>query len=507
MGPRPGATGAREATGVMSVQPSRLPEEQSHPLKQPFAWLPWLLLFAWWAGLRVVFFTGIIGSDDFFHLRYAIQWDAPPVNHWEARLAFNALLRAAIRLLGYHEWVCALPSLAGSLLLVTAAIRGAYLGGGCRSALLAGWIAASMPLDVILSTVPSASPLSSGIAGWFFVELLGRRWILAALIGGLATLIHPVNVHFVLMAAVMRAVFERQIRPLTAAALAVCVYFLLDFGINTLSWGDPFHSLRILSQWHDPDPYYKTGSAEWFLYPFRSLVFSKEFGIAALLACCAPLLRPAGRKWTLLCAATVAAFWLWIGFGSVKPTEYEPFWRLARFQYPLIVPISMALADVLPGLRARITFSAGILSVLHILLLAGSGSWGESVEISRRFLDEVRRRPDRVFLTDLRTEREMIGLNGFQPIGNLRSWPQVCRSAEAQGDWLLAENPLNLANYGDSFRPRPVWTPTGRPLMVLKAVPRRAFAWAPRSWVSRYPVLLRRPEARLLPVRVSGCQD
>lgn len=469
------------------------PMDERSSRKSAGAWLPWLLLFLWWAALRAVFFTGFVGSDDFFHLRYAIQWDAPPASHWEARLAFNAILRILIRVLGYHEWACALPSLAGSLLLVTAAIRGAYLAGGRRTAILAGWIAASMPLDVILSTVPIASPLSSGIAGWFFVELLGGRWILAALIGG--------------MAAVVGALVEKQIRPLAAAALAVCAYSLLDSGINALSWGDPFYSLRILSRWHDPDPSYRTWTAPWFLYPFRSFVFSKEFGLTAVLACCAPFLRPAGRKWTFMCAATVTAFWLWVGFGSVKPTEYEPFWRLTRFQYPLIVPISMALAEALPGLRAGSTIPAGILSALHVLLLAGSGSWGESVEISRRFLAEVRSRPDRVFLTDLRTEREMIGLNGFQPIGNLRSWPQVCESAEAQGDWLLAENPLNLANYGGNFRPRPVWTPTGRPLLVLEAVPRRVFFWTPRSWVSRYPVLLRRPEARLLPVRVSGCRD
>lgn len=491
----------------MGTQPNQLAVERDDPMKRAKAWLPWLLLLVWWAGLRAVFFTGFVGSDDFFHLRYALQWDAPPVNHWEARLAFNAILRALIQALGYQEWVCAAPSLAGSLLLVTAAVRGAYLAGGRQCAFLAGWIAASMPIDVILATVSSASPLSSGIAGWFFVVLLEGRWILAALLGGFAVVIHPVNAHFVLMAAVVGAAFERQVRPLAAAALAICAYFLLDFGINTLFWGDPFQSLRILAQWRDPDPYYRTWTAGWFLYPFRSFVFSKDFGVAALLACCAPFLRPTGRRWTLLCAATVAAFWLWVGFGSVKPTEYEPFWRLTRFQYPLIVPISMALAAVLPGLWTGGAVPAGILGALHVLLLAGSGSWGESVEISRRFLEEVRSRPDRAFLTDLRTEREMVGLNGFRPISNLRSWPQVCRSAEAQGDWLLAENPLNLADYGDGFRPRPVWTPTGRPVLVLEAVPRRAFAWAPRSWLSRYPVLIRRPEARLLPVRVTGCVD
>lgn len=491
----------------MRIQANFFPDEQSNLLKQPVAWLPWLLLFVWWAGLRLIFFTGFVGSDDFFHLRYAVQWDAPPVNHWEARLVFNALLRAVILLLGYHEWVCVLPSLAGSVLLVTAAIRGAYLAGGRRSAFLAGWIAASIPQDVILSSVPTASPLSSGVAGWFFVELLGGRWILAALIGGVAAVVHPVTIHFVLIASMVKAVLERRIRPLGAAALAVCVQLLLEFGINALSWADPFLPLRILSGQYAPDPSYSAWSAAWFVYPFRSFVFSKDFGVAALLACCVPFLRPTGRKWTFLCAATVAAFWLWVGFGTVKPTEYEPFWRLTKFQYPLIVPISMALAVVLPGLRAGGAIPVAILSVLHVLLLAGSGSFGESVEISRRFLAEVRSRPDRAFLTDLRTEREMIGLNRFQPIGNLRSWPQVCRSGEASGDWLLAENSLNLANYGASFRPEPVWTPAGRPLMVLEAVPRRAFAWAPRSWVLRYPFLLRRPEARLLPVKVSGCRD
>lgn len=491
----------------MALQSNPLTDARSHALKRPVSWLPWLLLFLWWAGLRAIFFTGFVGSDDFFHLRYAIQWDAPPVNHWEARLAFNAILRILIRVLGFHEWVCALPSLAGSLLLATAAVRGAYLAEGRRAALLAGWIAASVPLDVILSTVPSATALSSGIAGWYFVLLLSGRWRLAALIGALASTIHPVTVHFVLIAAVVHAAVERKIRPLAAAGLAVCLHFVLDFGINLLFWGDPFHSLRILARVRYSDPYYRTWSAAWFLYPLRSLVFTKEFGLTALLACFALALRPVERARTLVSAATVAAFWLWIGYGSVKPTEYEPFWRLTRFQYPLIVPISMVLAGMLPRLRARIGYTAGMLGALHILLVAVSGSWGESVEISRQFLAEVRNRPDRAFLTDLRTEREMVGLNGFRPIANLRSWPAVCRSGTAAGDWLLVENPLNLSMYADSFRPTPVWTARGRPLMVLEALPRRVFAWAPRSWVSRYPVLLRRPEARLLPVTVSGCRE
>jgi hypothetical protein len=119
----------------------------------------------------------------------------------------------------------------------------------------------------------------------------------------------------------------------------------------------------------------------------------------------------------------------------------------------------------------------------------------------------VRNHPDGRFLTDLRTKREMIGLNGFRPIGNLRAWPEVCRSREAAGEWLLVENPLNLATYGNTLRPRPLLRSDGPPLMRLEAVPRRIFAWAPRSWLVRYPVLVRRPEARLLPVVVSGCQD
>lgn len=491
----------------MSCPSSPSPDSPSGSLPAVTAIASLMLLVLGWFALRVVFFTGFIGSDDFFHLRYATLWEAPPANHWEARLAYNGLLRALITLFGNREWVWAAPSLLGSLLLTLAAVFGATRAAGLKAGLFAGWLAAAMPLDVVLSTVPIASSLSAALAGWFFVFMISGWTAPAVAAGALSALVHPVNLHFLLVSAAVFACVRRKLPPLLLAAAAVCLYLLLDLGIHWLAWGDPVEGLRILSRWHDPDPNHRPGSISWLLFPLQSLIISKDFGLTALLASGVLLFRPSRQGWAAVCSLTVAAFWIWVGYGSAKPFSYEPFWRLTRFQHPLIVPVGIAIAVFFTERRYSLPLSAAAIGLFHILLLAGSGSFGESVEISRRFLAETRSQPEKRFLTDLRTQREMLALNSFQPLQNVQSWPAVCSTDSARGEWLLLENPLNLALLRGVMRQQPRMSPAGEAILSLDPVPRRLFAWAPGDWLARWPVLVRRPRARVLPVKVHGCPD
>src|ERR1035438_6136646 len=69
-----------------------------------------LMVVLAWLLLRIVFFDGCWWAwDDWFHVRYAYLWDGPPKNIYEARLFFNALLRASMALFGFRPIAWAIP--------------------------------------------------------------------------------------------------------------------------------------------------------------------------------------------------------------------------------------------------------------------------------------------------------------------------------------------------------------------------------------------------------------
>lgn len=468
----------------------------------------WLLLLGWWAALRFVFFHGFINSDDYYHIRFAVGWDAAPASHIETRLLFNALLRGATAMFGPHEWVWTLPALAGSLLLLIATYLCARRLFDARAALLAGLVCASFPIDVVFATIPTAASLSAGLAALSFAVLLQtslpRATVLAGLVGAVALLAHPITLFFV--SAVAAGIFLTGGKRRAAAywALSVGGYFLLDASLSAWVAGDPFHNLAILRAWHDPDAQVELFSRAWFLFPLQSFFFSKDFGFAPVLAvglAFSPLAR--GRPLVRTLALTVALLWLWLGYGTAKPTTYEPFWRLTRFAYPLVLPLTLALAAAFAALPRRAPALAAALCGLHVLLLAGSGSFGQPVEITRRMAPFVNAHPDAHFLASGLTLRELTVLNGLQPPPNVYEAGKALPATDPAAQWFYLDNPLN-APAPKPNRPRPAAAslppPAGPAALAVKAEPRLLFALAPESLLARFPALLRRPEGRIVPI-------
>ncbi len=470
----------------------------------------WLLLLVWWAALRVVFFQGFINSDDFYHLRFALLWDSAPSSHLETRLLFNALLRGAMAVFGMLECVWALPSLAGSLMLLTATYLCARRLFEARAALLAGLVCASFPIDVVFSTIPTAASLSAGLAAVSFALLLWdsrpRATLLAGAAGALALLAHPITFFFVSAAAAAIFVASERLRAATYWTLGVGGYFLLDAALSTWAAGDPLHNFAILRAWHDPDAHVELYSRAWFLFPLQTFFFSKDFGFAPVLAvglAFSPLARnlPLVRKLALV--AVLLWLWLWLGYGTAKPAVYEPFWRLTRFAYPLVLPFSLAFAAAFAALPRQALMSAAALCGLHLALLAGSGSFGQSVEITRRMLPFISAHPEAVFVTDPLTVRELTVLNGFQPLPNVLAAVNPPPEARRRAQWFYLHNPLNAPG-PKANRPRAApplaLRPAGPPALVIPAQPRLLFAAAPERLFARYPFLLRRPEGRVIPI-------
>lgn len=475
--------------------------------RAPGAW-HWLPLLIWWATLRLVFFHGFINSDDYYHIRFALFWDAAPASHIETRLLFNALLRGAMSMFGLHECVWALPSLAGSLLLLLATYFCARRLFGARVALLAGLVCASFPIDVVFATIPTAASLSAGLAALSFALLiypsLPRAAVLAGAAGALALLAHPITFFFISAAAAAWFLTGEKRYAAIYWTLSAGGYFLLDAALSAWVAGDPFHNLTILRDWHDPDAQVALYSPAWFLFPIQTFFFSKDFSFAPALAvglAFSPLARSRPLVRTL--ALTVALLWLWLGYGTAKPTAYEPFWRLTRFAYPLVMPLSLALAAAFAALPRRGPALAAALCGLHVILLAGSGSFGQSVEITRRMQAFIKVHPQAQFLAAALTARELTVLNGFQPLPNVHAPGNPPPFTDPATQWFYLDNPLN-APAPKPNRPRLAATappaPSGPAALVVEAEPRPLFTLAPASLLARYPALLRRPEGRVIPI-------
>ena len=158
---------------------------------------------------------------------------------------------------------------------------------------------------------------------------------------------------------------------------------------------------------------------EFITWPLKSLLFSKAFGIAGGVALLVGAAR--WRKWDPPIRVLVLAsgsFWLWVNFGARAPWSYELFWRLMRYWQPTTLAIAILCAWLIasqPRRWTRLATAAALLGVC-IANLSASGSWSQSVEVSRELLAYARQRTDRSFVTDYHTLNEMFILSGVESV-------------------------------------------------------------------------------------------
>ncbi len=108
-----------------------------------------------------------------------------------------------------------------------------------------------------------------------------------------------------------------------------------------------------------------------------------------------------------------------------------------------MLPFSLAFSAALAALPRRALMSAAALCGSHLILLGGSGGFGQSVEITRRMEPFVSRHPDAVFVTDPLTLRELTVLNGFQPPPHVHAAGNPPLEADLGAQWFYLDNPLN----------------------------------------------------------------
>lgn len=486
-------------------------------------------LAAVWLAMRLVFFVGYVGSDDMYHIRFAVLWDRAPANHWEIRLLYNSILRASLNLFGRVEWAAILPSLAASTLGLATVVTIARYWFTPRCAWWAGLIAATLPIDVESATVVSAyTPMTALLV--FGTALTIRKMtaeqryglasqILAALSFALAVLMHRIAMIYVAALIVGLAIRgpRRYARFNLAIIIATVAALTMEHTYCARVYDDAALPVRLAlaqSLSENPDaPLMRNGvlNAAFFAWPFTHFLASNAFGVS-LLAAAIGLWRCRGALPQPLVVLLMAGgfFWAYLSFGSQSPIDYRPFWRMMRFWHPLLPLVVVGAALFVIGFRRRWISNltgAGLIAS-HVLLLSASGAWGRNAKISRELLAYALNHPEQRFITDYHTLNELYIENGVQGLSHIvttddtdatklldRTSTRISSSNLLADDRLLV-NPLNVARRPEFAK---LIEERGGHVVYETAVRRRMICdWLPESLAAQWEWCVRQPAARVI---------
>ncbi len=393
--------------------------------------------FVVWIVLRAVFFEGLWGYDDLYHVNWAVHPRAP-ADVWEARVLFNGLLWLSHAAFGFGEWVFALPTMLASLLIAGAAAWAARRLYGDGAAVLAALFVATMAGDVIRASDPMANPLGAAFAAIGTALLVagqGRRALLGAGVAlGFAVYAHLATLFYVGPVALAWAVHDRPRQRWREAAVVLAVAgvtsLALETGVMWVTTGNPLLHLELVKSTHLEIQQYVVAprladgswNPEWFTWPFMTFFFSKDWAFFLSLPVLVALARwrrmpPPARF--LVCTVLIA--WGWLSFGTQHPLAYAPLDHQTRYWHALVLPAVLLAVHVFRGIRdgrMRAAFLGALVLPMPLVLLA-SGPWGQNVEISRELLAHAAAHPDEIFATDPYSYDEMYVLNGCAPPANV----------------------------------------------------------------------------------------
>jgi hypothetical protein len=394
-------------------------------------------VFAVWVVLRVVFFEGLWGYDDLYHVNWATH-PRVPVDVWEARVLYNGLLWLSRAAFGFHEWVFALPTMLASLMIAGTAAWAARRLYGDTAAVLAALLVATMAGDVIRASDPMANPLGAGFAAIGTALLVtgrGRRALVGAGVAlGFSVYSHLATLFYVGPVALAWALHDRPRQRWREAFLVLAVAgvtsLALETGVMWVTTGKPLLHLELVKHTHLEiqqyviAPHLADGAwnPEWFTWPFVTYFFSKDWALFLSLPVLLTLVRwrrtpPAAR----FLALAVLIAWAWLSFGTQHPLAYAPLDHQTRYWHALVLPAVLLAVHAYRATRRRMGRVAllGALVLPMPLILLSSGPWGQNVEISRELLAHAEAHPEQVFATDPYSYDEMYVLNGCAPPSNV----------------------------------------------------------------------------------------
>jgi 4-amino-4-deoxy-L-arabinose transferase-like glycosyltransferase len=347
------------------------------------------------AALRVFFFTGYHGQDDIHYIRRAFELSqggfTPPASHWATRIGLVGPTALFYRAFGVSPLTTnAFPFLCSLLSVVAAFVLGRRLYDA-RSGLIAAFLVAIFPMDVIFASMLFPTEpvvLFSGVGLGCFVLAERERKPGLYLAGGLSLGLAGVAHEAALMILAIYPVYAFVVARPARAHLWVVVGIALAFGIDPLIhglMGDPWVRIsaalaHVETDWDTgPDLSYRGANLAWIGEPLVRLFVERTFGLFPWLiapAVAFRLWKPVDGSDRAL-AFIIAAGFLWLAYGTLSPIRYAPLARVPRFFAPLVLPAMWLLGHELAERFSRraqyVTLLAlAINSVACLMLDSGS---------------------------------------------------------------------------------------------------------------------------------------
>jgi 4-amino-4-deoxy-L-arabinose transferase-like glycosyltransferase len=335
-----------------------------------------LIILALGISLRLLSFTGLIGSDDLIYNKAAYNitagQDFALGNPGQNRLGLLLPLAVMFRLWGVNEVSSSLVTLIPSLLLILLTFFAARHFFGSEAGYIAALLQAVYPMDVVYATtlypdIPVA--LFSGLGIYTFYRACRSGGNLNLFLSGLCVgLAYSVKMTGAFAAPLLLgyAIYVmRRERKARWEFLWTPLGFISVLGAELLFFhmvkGDMFfrfHSLATHNEgpWSGLSLYLQRGyfARLAYQYPKVMLFYLPHFGLFywATFAAMAYLLIARERKGYFPTAWWITLF-LILNFGSTSFSHYIPLPPVSRYSFVLLLPANIILAGALSRLTRR----------------------------------------------------------------------------------------------------------------------------------------------------------
>lgn len=294
--------------------------------------------------IRLVCFTGLIGSDDMFYSKFgqAIASNSYKLEatHYAVRYGLLVPLAASYRLFGLHEWTTILvPLISSSLAAPLLALIAARLAG-IRQAWIAGLLMATFPVAVRYGSILVPEPVLETfllIAALLFLLAQAHNSAILAAAAGVFLGISYLTKEPAAFVAMAFFLFLVAMRRWKLAFVMGCGVALVLLGEVTWYWkesGDVLFRIHAMA-WNNSSDMAIAANQNLFYrlfkqYPRMILVPSVDYGLHSLLA---------------LGLSATALFWrrsaatLWLLLWAVFPFLYLNF-GTSSFRYYWALPLA-----------------------------------------------------------------------------------------------------------------------------------------------------------------------
>jgi 4-amino-4-deoxy-L-arabinose transferase-like glycosyltransferase len=397
-------------------QPASLASEDSY-------WKYFSLVLAIAFVLRLVCFTGLIGSDDLEYSRYAqliAQFKyKPELSQFALRYGVIIPVGVAYKLFGIAEWTTVVvPLLASTASVAMLMLVGRRLFGS-SAALLAGVLLATFPADLRYATILVPEP----VAGAFLLAavLVYLYWgagnpVRAGFVSGLCIGVAYLTKEpalFVAPALMIDAAARRQWRIVSSIAVGLLLIVGLEHTYYLAVTGDLMFRPHAMVQHNESSYMFNVNQhLGWRLfrvYPKMMILPGTSFGLHSLFAITLTLLGfylLSVGKWRLPVLWAMVP-WIYLNFGTSSLTHYWVLPAGDRYLLPIYPPLFLLSAEVLVCLNSarprtapllRIAFAAVVVSGLYCgFVNRGRGWHTDAVKKLRTIALEAKNRNLRTF--------------------------------------------------------------------------------------------------------------